>query len=313
MNKNIKIIIPGAAGLVGQNLIFQLKGKGYKNIIGIDMHKKNLRILKKLHPDITTIESDISSDSKYEKYCKNADIIIMLQAQITAKNKELFIKNNIVSTEKIIKTAKKYNIPYILHISSSVVISVAKDNYTNTKKIQENLIIKSGIKYCILRPTLMFGWFDRKHLGWLSRFMKKIPIFPIPGNGKYLRQPLYVKDFCNIIIKALEERPLNEIYNITGKESVDYIDIIKEIKKVTNSKTIILKLPYLIFYYLLKLYSVFDKNPPFTADQLKALCAGDKFPFYNWWDRFDINPTPFKTAIHETFTNKKFSKYILDL
>ena len=25
----------------------------------------------------------------------------------------------------------------------------------------------------MLRPTLMFGWFDQKHLGWLSRFMAK--------------------------------------------------------------------------------------------------------------------------------------------
>jgi len=31
----------------------------------------------------------------------------------------------------------------------------------------------------------MFGWFDRKHLGWLSRFMKKVPVFPIPGHGHY--------------------------------------------------------------------------------------------------------------------------------
>jgi hypothetical protein len=47
----------------------------------------------------------------------------------------------------------------------------------------------------------MFGWFDRKHLGWLSRFMKKVPVFPIPGHGRYMRQPLYGgRDFANIII-----------------------------------------------------------------------------------------------------------------
>ena len=41
----------------------------------------------------------------------------------------------------------------------------------------------------------MFGWFDRKHLGWLARFMCRVPVFPIPGSGEYLRQPLYVGDF----------------------------------------------------------------------------------------------------------------------
>ena len=45
----------------------------------------------------------------------------------------------------------------------------------------------------------MFGWFDRKHLGWLARFMQRAPVFPIPGDGRYLRQPLYVGDLCNVI------------------------------------------------------------------------------------------------------------------
>ena len=57
----------------------------------------------------------------------------------------------------------------------------------------------------------MFGLFDRKHLGWLSKFMSKSPIFPIPGKGKYLRQPLYVKDFCKIIEECLNGRHLGKV------------------------------------------------------------------------------------------------------
>ena len=56
MNRNSKIIIPGAAGLVGQNLIIQLKNKGYKNIVALDKHPKNVKVLKELHNDIKVIE-----------------------------------------------------------------------------------------------------------------------------------------------------------------------------------------------------------------------------------------------------------------
>jgi len=44
---NQKIILPGGAGLVGQNLVARLKEKGYKNIVVLDKHKANLTILKK--------------------------------------------------------------------------------------------------------------------------------------------------------------------------------------------------------------------------------------------------------------------------
>ena len=115
-----------------------------------------------------------------------------------------------------------------MQISSSVVESVADDWYTNTKKAQEEIALASGFPLVVLRPTLMFGWFDRKHLGWLSRFMQKVPVFPIPGHGRYLRQPLYVGDFCRVIISSIEHRTQG-VYNISGLEEVDYIDIIREI------------------------------------------------------------------------------------
>jgi len=312
LNKNSKIVIPGAAGLVGQNLILQLKSRGYINLVAIDKHHENIKVLKQLHPEITIIEADLAEHGDWEKEFEGAEVVIMLQAQIGALKLEPFIRNNVISTKNILEVIKKYNIPYLVHISSSVMNSKANDFYTNTKKEQEKLVVESGITYCILRPTLMFGWFDRKHLGWLSRFMEKFPVFPIPGNGKYLRQPLYVKDFCSIIISAIEKQPKNEIYNITGREEVDYIDIIKTIKKVKKLNTIILKIPYNFFYFLLWFYGLFSKNPPFTTQQLEALVADDHFDLIPWWEIFEVEATPFKQAIEETFNDPIYSKYVLE-
>ena len=180
VSKDSKIVLPGAAGLVGQNLIVFLKKAGYTNLVAIDKHKYNTEMLARLHPDITVIEADLAEEGEWQNSLQDAKIIIMLQAQIGGLTIEPFIRNNITSTEKVLDSAKKYNVPYIVHISSSVLESEADDFYTQTKETQEKLVIDSGIHYCILRPTLMFGWFDRKHLGWLSRFMAKIPVFPIP-------------------------------------------------------------------------------------------------------------------------------------
>ena len=313
MKKNIKIVIPGAAGLVGQNLIVHLKKRGYTNLVAIDKHNSNLKILQKLHPDITAIEADLAESGGWEESFKDADVVVMLQAQIGAPTIDPFVRNNVDSTRKILdEMNKQIKTPYLVHISSSVVNSKAEDFYTITKKEQEKIVLESGITNCILRPTLMFGWFDRKHLGWLSRFMKKIPAFPIPGNGKYMRQPLYEKDFCNIIISAIEKRPQNEIYNITGRDEVDYIDIIRTIKKVTGAKTPIIKIPYKLFYFLMWTYALFSNDPPFTTQQLEALIADDQFELIPWWEIFGVNSTPFEQAMVETFQDPVYSKYILE-
>jgi len=312
MDATSKICLPGGAGLVGQNLLIQLRSHGYSNITVIDKHKANIQILKTIHPEITIIEADLAESGRWESAVSDADVVVMLQAQIGAKHEEPFIRNNIVSTKNILSVMEKCNeAPYLIHISSSVLESVASDYYTNTKKAQEILVKECSLKHVILRPTLMFGWFDRKHLGWLSRFMKKVPVFPIPGHGNYMRQPLYVNDFCGIIISCIERRPDAITYNISGHERVNYIDIIREIKQAVSSKAIIIRIPYALFYVLLKLWCLFDRNPPFTTNQLEALVTPDEFETINWPEIFSVKSTPFCDAIHETFCHPEYSKYEL--
>jgi nucleoside-diphosphate-sugar epimerase len=312
VNSNIRIILPGGAGLVGQNLAVRLKTKGYSNIVVIDKHKKNLEVLERLMPDVSAIFADLSKPGVWQKEFKEADVVIMLQAQIGGNDYSEFVRNNVDASKIILDTIKKYNVPKLVHISSSVVNSVAEDFYTNTKKDQEKLVIESGIDCPILRPTLMFGWFDRKHLGWLSRFMKKMPCFPIPGDGKFMRQPLYVGDFCNVIISCIENKITTGKYNITGHEQIDYIDIIREIKLATRAKTLVVKIPYHLFFILLWLWGLFDKNPPFTTQQLAALTAKDEFEVIDWPGIFGVPYTSFSDAIHETFTNPEYSKVTLE-
>jgi len=312
INARKKIILPGGAGLVGQNLVARLKETGFNNIVVLDKHRKNLEILRKTQPDIVAEFFDLAEPGEWEKYFEDADVVVMLQAQINGSIEETFVRNNVTSTKLILNVMKRNKVPYVVHISSSVVESVANDHYSNTKHLQEQIVLESDIAKVVLRPTLMFGWFDRKHLGWLSRFMKKVPIFPIPGNGKYMRQPMYVQDFCNIIISCIENRISDQIFNITGLERVDYIDIIRAIKKIIKAKTIILHIPYRLFFTLLKIWGIFDRYPPFTAEQLAALVARDEFEVIDWPEIFKIVPTPFNDAIQQTYTHPVYSKIVLD-
>ena len=260
-----KILLPGGAGLVGQNLVARLKARGYANLVVLDKHSANLAVLRRTFPEVTAVEADLSRPGDWMKHFDGADAVVMLQAQIGGNDYQEFVRNNIDATRLILDLIRQHAIPRLVHISSSVVDSAADDFYTHTKKDQEALVLASGIPCPVLRPTLMFGWFDRKHLGWLSRFMRKLPVFPIPGDGRYMRQPLYAGDFCNVIISCLERNVRNGVFKISGHEKIDYIDIIREIKRATRAGAVILRIPYGLFYVLLWTWSLFDNNPTFTT------------------------------------------------
>jgi len=307
IDKHAKLVLTGAAGLVGQNLIVELKAQGYTQLVAIDKHAYNLDILRQLHPDVTTLLADLAEDGDWAETFADAACVVQLHAQITGKTSDLFVRNNLDATRRVLEAVRRHAVPYLVHISSSVVVSVADDDYTRTKKAQEKMVVGSGIPHCVLRPTLMFGWFDPKHLGWLSRFMAKTPVFPIPGDGRYMRQPLYERDFCRCIVRCIETQPDGTIYDVVGDTRIDYVDIIKTIKRAKNLHTLIVHIPYGLFHLLLRTYAVFSGKPPFTADQLKALTAGDEFQGVDTEQVFGVRQTPFADAVRESYCDEKYS------
>lgn len=302
-NRHDKIVLLGGAGLVGQNLVVQMKDEGFGNLVIVDKHAANVSVLRRLHPELEVIEADMAAPGPWQDALAGASAVVMLQAQIGGEDESAFLRNNVESTAEALAACKRHGVSYIVHISSSVLNSKAVDWYTESKKAQEKLVAESGIRHVVLRPTLMFGWFDRKHLGWLSRFMKKAPVFPVPGSGRYLRQPLFVLDFCRIIRACLEQRPTGN-YNITGRDRVDYIDIIRTIKRETRAGALILNIPYGLFWLMLKAYALIDRDPPFTTKQLEALVIPEEFELIPWWDIFGVPSTPFADAVRETFTGR---------
>ena len=307
-----RIVLAGGAGLVGQNLVVRLKAKGYRNIVVIDKHSANLETLAGLHPEVESVLADLSVPGPWQDYLAEADVVVLLQAQIGGNDAVEFEHNNIDATRLILEAMEDAGNPYLVHVSSSVVESVADDFYSLTKRAQEDLVLDSGIKCPVLRPTLMYGWFDRKHLGWLSRFMQRVPVFPVPGNGRYMRQPLYVGDFCNIIISCMERRLPDGIYNISGHEKVDYIDMIRKIRRATGARTWIVHIPYRLFHFLLWVWGLFDRDPPFPTQQLEALCADDEFEVIDWPSIFGVPYTPFARAVEETFNHPSYSHVELE-
>jgi len=306
-----RVVVTGAAGLVGQNLILMLAERGYTDIVAIDKHAPNLEILRGLVPQAKTVVADLAEPGAWEELFDPDALVFVLHAHITGKYPAEFVRNNIEATRRMLEAIGRRGAKYLVHVSSSVVVSVADDEYTRTKRTQEEMVQASGLPHCVLRPTLMFGWFDPKHLGWLSRFMAKTPVFPIPGDGRFMRQPLYIRDFCRALVWAGENRPDGTVYDVVGATRIDYVDIIRLIKKVKGLRTWIVHIPVGFFAALLRVYALFSAKPPFTADQLEALSAGDDFKGVDTEAAFGFRQTPFEEAVRESYCDPRYSHVLV--
>ena len=293
----MKILIAGGAGFVGKNLIRVMKEVGFNpvDITVIDKDEVNLNFVKNL--GVTAVLADLSLPGQWGDNFNHQDLVITLQAQISGPKYEDFRRNNIEATQNVIEAAKKFGVKKIIHFSSAAVLSVRQDFYATTKKAGDELVKNSRLSYVILQPSLMYGPLDNKNIGWLINFAKKCPIFPIPGNGQYPRQPIYIDDMSHLVIEFIKNFPSEDrVYSINGQQVINFREIISTVLKNMGGLRTAVYLPLPIFLFLLRIYDILFKSP-FTPDQIKSLTSGDVFPEYPWWDEFKIEMTSFDQGV----------------
>jgi len=306
----MRLFLPGGAGLVGLNLIQQLREKHPDwNLLVVDKKKAAVEVGRRLYPEVTFLVEDLCETEgvRWPAEIQNCEACVMLQAEIGNTDPSQFERNNILSTRVVLEQLQRSSIQRLVHISSSVVNSVSHDLYTTTKRRQEEMVRQQWPEAVVLRPTLMFGWFDRKHLGWLARFLKKSSVFPIPGSGRFIRQPLYVQDFCSVIVSCLEHPDLGGAYDITGMEQISYLTLMRELRSAVGSRSWIIHLPIPVFGVLLQLWALISRQPAFTRSQLKALTAGDEFAVIDWPGIFGVHATPLAQALRMAYGDPRFA------
>jgi nucleoside-diphosphate-sugar epimerase len=306
----MRLFLPGGAGLVGLNLISQLRARHPDwQLLVVDKKAAAVEAGRRLFPDVNFVLEDlcVSEANRWPELIRDCDACVMLQAEIGNTDPSQFERNNILSTRVVLDQLQASSIRRLVHISSSVVNSVSTDLYTTSKRRQEQIVRHAWPEAVILRPTLMFGWFDRKHLGWLARFLRRSPIFPIPGSGRFIRQPLFVQDFCSVIVSCLEHPDLSGCYDITGLDRISYLSLMRELRRSVQSRSLFVHLPITFFGFLLQLWALISRQPAFTRSQLQALTAGDEFEVIDWPAIFSVSPTPLSEALRISYNDPRYA------
>ena len=87
------VVITGAAGLVGQNLVLLMREQGYTNLVAIDKQSTNLKLLGELNPGVRVVEADLATHGAWESEFTGADAVVVLHAQITGKTSSPFVRS----------------------------------------------------------------------------------------------------------------------------------------------------------------------------------------------------------------------------
>lgn len=135
--------------------------------------------------------------------------------------------NAVANTRTLLGAAAEAGVRKVVHISVSNPSMDSHLDYYAGKARTEEIVRTSGLRWAIVRPTLVFGTGDIliNNIAWLLR---RMPIFPIPGLGGYRVQPVAVEDVAEIATWAAEQSD-NITVDAAGPDTVTYGEFVEGI------------------------------------------------------------------------------------
>jgi dTDP-glucose 4,6-dehydratase len=249
------LLVTGGAGFIGSNFIRHVLQKPEVRVTNLDKltyagNPANLADLSS-NPRYKFVQGDIC-DAKIVNECvKDADAIVHFAAESHVDNSisgpDVFIHTNVHGTLTLLNAARKKNTRF-LHVSTDEVYgsretgafterdALSPSSPYSASKAASDLLALSyhttyGLPVTVTRSSNNFGphQFPEKLIPlFITNLLegRKVPLY---GDGKNVRDWIYVEDNCAAIFAALQHGKPGETYNIAGGNELPNFEITKKI------------------------------------------------------------------------------------
>jgi nucleoside-diphosphate-sugar epimerase len=287
----MKVFITGATGFTGSRVVPLLLKNGFE-----------VRCLYRASSDRSPLDGlniewalgDVSDPQSLTSAMQGTDALVNIASL------------GFGHADSIIRAAKDAGIKRAVFISTTAIFTQLNAPSKKVRVAAELAIETSGLKYTILRPTMIYGSPRDRNMWRLIKFIRVSPIVPVFGDGKYLQQPIHVNDVAQALVSCLaNDKTIDKTYNIAGKHPLTYNEVIDTIAEAMNKRVWKLHIPSKPVVSLLKFFEKIRIRFPIKAEQVLRLNENKDFSCAEAQRDFGLNPLSFGEGIRLELSSLK--------
>lgn len=287
----MKVFVTGGTGFTGSYVVRLLLKKGYA-----------VRCLYRPGSDRSVLTSSfVSAQDRSEIDWTLGDLSAPQTLSAAMRGTDALV--NIASlgfghADSILRAAQEAGIQRAVFVSTTAIFTQLNAKSRAVRLAAERAVEASGLKYTILRPTMIYGSSRDRNMWRLIRFMRYSPVIPVFGDGNYLQQPIYVGDVAQAIVSCVcNDRTIGKSYNIAGKQSLTYNQVIDTIAGLMKKRVWKVHIPSMPVVSLLRFFEKLHIPFPIKGEQVLRLNENKDFSYEEAQRDFDFRPMSFEDGI----------------
>lgn len=292
----LSVLLTGGTGFVGRHVARCLIERGHR-LRALVRDPAAAGALTELGAEL--VGADVTRDEKLDEATAGCDVVIHLVGIIRERRPEqTFEKVHTRGTGNMLEAAQRANVGKFV-LMSALGSKADGTAYQRTKYEAEEVVRRSGLPYVIFRPSVVVGP-DGEFTRLLLRLVRRLPLVPVIGDGRYRLQPVDVADLAEAFIQATERSDLrNESFDVGGPHKLTYNRILEIICEELRLRRRLIHLPRRLVRPAVELASNWRLPTPINSDELtmmfeESIVPGDGNVLR---EVFGLEPTPFRSVL----------------
>lgn len=260
------ILVTGGTGYIGRRVAARLAEQGEKvRVVARGLRQAPL-------PDtVEVVPGNVRTGDGLAEAMGGVEKVAHLVGIIREVGEQTFDGVIRGGTENVVNAARQAGIKKFLHMSALGARDDPAFPYLKAKWDAERIVIRSGLNYTILRPSVVFGEGD-EFINALAGLVRRNPVVPIAGDGRTLFQPIWLEDVVTCIVTCLlEGQHDGKIVEIGGPEHLSYEQMVDIVTAALERRRRKAHIPLFLMRPLVRVMERVLSRPPVTGEQLKML------------------------------------------
>jgi uncharacterized protein YbjT (DUF2867 family) len=197
-----------------------------------------------------SIRADINNEASVIAAFIGTYAVVNAVSLYRERGSETFNTLHVKAAERLARQAHHAGIERLVHVSGIGADAQSKSSYIRSRGEGELVVQNAFPNAVMVRPAVMFGP-DDAFLTTLVTLLKRLPAYPMFGQGTTRLQPVHVEDVAEAIVRALQPGALHAVaYELGGPRVYMYKDLVKLIADRLQKRRILFPTPFPIWHAL---------------------------------------------------------------
>ena len=176
------------------------------------------------------------------------------------------------NSRALFEAARRAGVRRVVHVSITNGSADSPLPYFRGKALVEEALRESTLSHAIVRPAIIFGREDilLNNIAWMLR---RFPVHPIPGDGRYGVQPIFVEDLARLGVELGAGAGDVEV-DAVGPEVLAYEEMVRLIARKTGARTRMVHVPPWAALAGARLAGLLVRDVVLTHEEIDGLTAG---------------------------------------